>query len=217
MRRFLACLLFVAPLFAQNQNVLTQILGSSDNASSALVDTAGYFSVVVPNGLSCTPADSKITCTGTFGTSASLQIVAKAVPKTASLGLIALNKLAEYQSKPHYRLLQNSHVTMAGQPAIFQILTYEELGNVQLGTQIQIVDILRSGVLVESVFQCGSFSCSAYATSMQQIYNSLALAPLDANGKPVAGSLVSKTQGTTLVPAADNQQQIQEFIQKFGL
>ena len=111
------------------------------------------------------------------------------MPNTATAALVALNQLEKYEKEPHFKLVQKAATSVDGIKAFVQTFTYNELGNVDRPVWLQIFNAVQGNNLIVAQMQCASQTCSEYGGVVNQVFNSLKIAPLDKTGLPIKGKL----------------------------
>lgn len=194
-RRVLVTLGFVLAASASSQNAPNVDLVG---AGTVFVDPAGYFAVRVPQDkMICKIAAQSLRCFGIDKTlGLKLTLVAKTVPETASVGIIALNRAEFYEKQSNFNHLLRKPTTIDGMPAILQSFRYDLLDNVSFGVFTESLDVLQKTKSVTLEVSCSSDALEALQASINQVFLSLHVAPLGPDGLPAKERLPRAGQGS---------------------
>ena len=194
---------FILGFWANNsvaQGIFNSLAGLPPTGqASPVTDPSGYFSAVIsPSFFNCTVLPGNVQCTGVLPVFAQLSIQLSEVPTSATVALVSLNTLEQYENLDNFKLLQNSKTVIDQIPAIVQTFVYTELNNVERPVWMQVLNAVQGRKLVAVQIQCRSGTCAEYGAGINQVFSTLHIAPLDKAGMPIKGNLKSQNKGPTL-------------------
>lgn len=162
--------------------------------SGWVLDPTGYFALVPPANFKCEEKPGEITCK-VSGEESYLHINAFKVPKTASLGLVALNQYEKYESELHFQMALDKKTKIGQLNGLERVYTYDYLGNVNYPVWVQLLQGISGRILYQIKFKCIGRSCSKYQTIGKQIGSNFRTAATNSEGLPVKGSLEEALKG----------------------
>lgn len=170
----------------------------------AFVQQNGFYHVVIPYGFKCEEQPRQLTCRSTKSDKALLQIEIRDVPKSGTVGLVALNYERNFKKKPHYQLLNKSKITIQNTPAIIHTMRYDYLGNVQAPVGVQALYFLRETKLFLIHFECGQNYFSDYVPALNKLYDTFRPAQIDPGGHPIVPHAKVKKEANGEIRVQEN-------------
>ena len=196
-----ALLLTHAPAVAQPAHFTQELFKRGDKA---FVQQEGFYRVVIPYGFKCEEQARKLTCRSTKADKALLQIDIRDVPKSGTVGLVALNYERNFKKKPHYKLLNKSKIAIQNTPAIIHTMRYDYLGNVQAPVGVQALYFLRETKLFLIHFECGQNYFENYVPALTKLYGTFRPAEIDPGGHPILSNANSKKKTNEDIRVQEN-------------
>lgn len=142
-------------------------------AQQLQTDPNGNFSIVAPAALlPCDLGPGSLACPSGNPV---LTISVKDVPAGASVKLMALNAEEILEKKPTFRMIKKETVSIDGNIAIVQTMTFNNLANVTLPVVIRTVDAVLGTKAFELEVACSQSTCGQMMDAFDQAIASLHL------------------------------------------
>jgi hypothetical protein len=168
-------------------------------SNKPFVEPDGYYQVVIPGGFDCTQRrtflggsaqrtpDRVLACNGTRGAAASLVFKVRAVPRSATPELVALNEAEAVKKKQeHYKELERRTLQLAGDlDAVMIRYRYNRFGNIKHPMQVVALFATAKGRLFEIRYESREDQLPRYQEDLEQVFASFRPARLDEAGKPI--------------------------------
>jgi len=182
-------------------------------------DSDGFFQVSIPREFKCQKLPSKLLCQGTLRSYATFSIVVQDIVKTATAPLVAYVEFEKYEKQQkegtitHLKIVKKGKTSIDDMDGLMQIISYDQLGNIQLPRLIQDQFFVTNGKQITIQTVCGSLNCAGYRQALQTMQRSLRLAGIEKSGKPlpIKDDNGRGTNGTSM------QDQLEETVKQLGL
>jgi hypothetical protein len=154
-----------------------------------LLDTAGFFAVVIPSGFDCQAKARKVSCVGNRGVQAILTIDVVDVPPSASVELFVLNQIDAFKKKEHFKLLGQKALKIDGHKALLATYTFDHYGNVRLPGGAQGLYMVKNTKAYVIHYEGRADQFAVHQKDLEDLYASFKTARLDGGGNPIVEDL----------------------------
>jgi hypothetical protein len=157
--------------------------------SKPFIDPQGFYAVVFPSGFDCKAMARNVECTGRRQGQARLVVRVVDTPPSATTELVLMNELDQFKKKPHFKLVDKTHLTVDGSPAMAAVFTYDYMGNVEYTVGVQALYLVRQTKTYVIHFESHVGNFPTYKKDLEALYATFKPARLDPAGNPILEDL----------------------------
>lgn len=169
------------------------------------VHPEGYYSLSLPRGWeSQLRPDGTFEASATNGDTGKLTIHRVNVERDVDTELVALNAHRELRKLPHFKDGGGGRLKIGGKPASIRSFEFDYMGNTEYTISVEELYVVSGTVLFVVHFEVMKRSFRHFALDLKKIYDSLRVADVDAEGKPIHPVRPKKVKDPAIVPNIGN-------------
>jgi hypothetical protein len=147
----------------------------------------GFYSLSFPGGWEYRISDDgNLVANKAAGDRAELTITMKSVPPKVDTEMVAHNAGIALRKLPHFVDRGGGRLAIGGKPASVRSFEFDYQGNTEYTISVEELYIVSGSVLFTVHFEVLKRSFRNFGGDLKTIYDSMAVAEIDAEGKPIA-------------------------------